>query len=89
MNTATLTRSGKVEIPAEILARHGLKPGARLEVVDEGSSIRLIVPREQPASDPQAGYGMFKAKPRAAGDLGPRKLSEFDPASLLARTERP
>jgi bifunctional DNA-binding transcriptional regulator/antitoxin component of YhaV-PrlF toxin-antitoxin module len=89
MSTATLTRSGKVEIPADILARHGLKPGARLEVVDEGSSIRLIVPNERPASDPQAGYGMFKAKPRAVRDSGPRNLSEFDPASLLANPERP
>lgn len=89
MSTATLTRSGKVEIPADILARHGLKPGARLEVVDEGSSIRLIVPNERPASDPQAGYGMFKAKPRAVRDSGPCNLSEFDPASLLANPERP
>jgi hypothetical protein len=33
-------------------------------------------------SDPQAGYGLIKIAPSNAGGKG-RRLSEFDPASLL------
>jgi antitoxin PrlF len=79
---ATLTEKGQIVIPAEIRARYELTPGTQLEFVDEGGSIRLVIRRRITPSEPQAGYGLIKIKPRAAGHAK-RRLSEFDPASLL------
>jgi hypothetical protein len=49
-----------------------------------GWTIRLHVRRRVKPSDPAAGYGLIKVKPRAPGSK-PRRLSEFDPAALLKR----
>lgn len=83
MPAATLTAKGQIVIPAEIRARHQLTPGTQLEFVDEGGTIRLVVLRRVPPSDAAAGYGMIKVEPSRGGR--PRRLSEFDPASLLSR----
>ena len=82
MPAATLTEKGRVVIPAEIRARHGLTPGTQVEFVDEGGTIRLLVRRRVAPSDPAAGYGLIKVKP---GRGRPRRLSEFDPAAMLKR----
>jgi len=58
-----------------------LTPGTQVEFVDDGGTIRLLVRRKVAASDPAGGYGMVKVKRARAGR--PRRLSEFDPASLL------
>ena len=84
MPAATLTEKGQIVIPAEIRARYGLTPGTQVEFVDEGGTIRLLVRRQVAPSDPAAGYGMVKAKPKRVR-RGPRRLSEFDPAALLKR----
>lgn len=84
MPAATLTEKGQIVIPAEIRARYELTPGTQVEFVDEGGTIRLHVRRRVKPSDPAAGYGMVKVKPRPAGTK-PRRLSEFDPADLLKR----
>ncbi|MEO8297046.1 MAG: AbrB/MazE/SpoVT family DNA-binding domain-containing protein [Burkholderiales bacterium] len=86
MSTATLTEKGQVVIPAKIRARHGLTPGTQVEFVDEGGVIRLVVRRRVAPSDPAAGYGMVKVEPRPPG-AQPRKLSDFDPATLLRRAQ--
>ncbi len=82
MSAATLTEKGQIVIPAEIRARYELTPGTQVEFVDEGGTIRLVVRRRVRPSDPAAGYGLVKIKPARAGT--PRRLSEFDPAALLA-----
>ncbi len=82
MSAATLTAKGQIVIPAEIRARYGLTPGTQLEFADEGGVIRLVVRRRVTASDPAAGYGLIPIEPPAAG-RPTRRLSEFDPASLL------
>ena len=82
MAAATLTEKGQIIIPAEIRARYGLTPGTQVEFVDEGGVIRLLVRRRVAPSDPQAGFGMIKIAPSKVGST-PRRLSEFDPASLL------
>ena len=79
MPAATLTEKGQVVIPAEIRARHGLTPGTQVEFVDEDGTIRLVVRRRVTPSDPAAGYGLVKPKPKGR----PRSLTEFDAASLL------
>ena len=82
MPAATLTAKGQIVIPADIRARYELTPGTQVEFVDEGGVIRLLVRRRVAPSDPQAGFGMIKIAPSKAGST-PRRLSEFDPASLL------
>ncbi|MBL0088118.1 MAG: AbrB/MazE/SpoVT family DNA-binding domain-containing protein [Ideonella sp.] len=84
MAAATLTAKGQVVIPAEIRARYELTAGTQVEFVDEGGVIRLLVRRRVAPTEPAAGYGLIKIAPRASS-RGPRRLSEFDPASLLAK----
>lgn len=83
MAVATLTAKGQIVIPADIRARHELTPGTQVEFVDEGGVIRLIVRRRVVASDPAAGFGMIRV-PATAPGAAPRKLADFDAASLLA-----
>ena len=87
MPAVTLTEKGQIVIPAEIRARYDLRPGTQVEFVDDGGAIRLLVRRRLPPSDPDAGYGLIKIK-RPDGAPA-RKLSEFDPASLVRRKDRP
>jgi AbrB family looped-hinge helix DNA binding protein len=82
MPAATLTEKGQIVIPAEIRARYHLTPGTQVEFVDEGGTIRLVVRRRVAPSDPAAGYGMIKVKPRR-GKEAVRRLSDFDAADLL------
>jgi len=84
MSAATLTEKGQIVIPAEIRARYELTPGTQLEFVDEGGVIRLVIRRRVALSDPAAGFGMVKVK--AARAAGKRRLSEFDPGSLVRQT---
>jgi AbrB family looped-hinge helix DNA binding protein len=79
----TLTEKGQIVIPLEIRQRYELTPGTQVEFVDEGGAIRLVVRRRVPPSDAAAGYGMVRAKHPKDG--GPRRLADFDPASLLKR----
>ena len=89
MPAATLTEKGQIVIPAEIRARYQLTPGTQLEFVSEGGTIRLVVRRRVPRSDPEAGYGMIKVKPRRR-QRGARRLLDFDPAALVrSRRGRP
>jgi antitoxin PrlF len=83
MAIATLTEKGQVVIPAEIRARYELTPGTQVEFVDERGVIRLVVRRRVTPSDPSAGYGMIKIQPSG----GIRRLADFDPATLLRRSE--
>lgn len=87
MSAATLTRKGQIVIPAEIRSKYELVPGTQVEFVDEGGVIRLIVRRRVAATEPSDGYGMIKVKPSVPGKAR-RKLSEFDPATLLARSRK-
>lgn len=84
MPAATLTEKGQIVIPAEIRARYELTPGTQVEFVDEGGTIRLHVRRRVKPSEPAAGYGLIRIKRRPAG-RAPRKLSDFDAATLLKR----
>lgn len=85
MAAATLTEKGQVVIPAEIRARYELTPGTQVEFVDDGGTIRLLVRRRIAPSDPQKGYGLIKVRSRRRRS---RRLSEFDPATMLKRPAR-
>lgn len=84
MGAATLTEKGQIVIPAKIRSKYGLTPGTRLEVVDDGAGIRLVVHRRVTKADPARGYGMIKV-PSSGGR---RRLADFDAASLLGRPKR-
>lgn len=88
MAAVTLSEKGQIVIPAEIRARHDLRPGTQVEFVDEGGVIRLVVRRRVAVSDPASGYGLVKVAARA-GSGSPRRLSEFDPASVVRRKPAP
>ena len=88
MSVATLTEKGQVVIPAEIRARYELTPGTQVEFVDDGGVVRLVIRRRISPSDPEAGFGLVKVEPSAAG-RPKRRLSSFDPASLLQRQRLP
>jgi AbrB family looped-hinge helix DNA binding protein len=81
MPAATLTNKGQIVIPAEIRARYELTPGTQLELVDDDGTLRLVVRRRVPQTDPRAGYGMIKIRPAK----GSRRLSDFDPARLVKK----
>ena len=83
MAAVTLSEKGQIVIPADIRARYDLTPGTQVEFVDDGGIIRLLVRRRLPPSDPAAGYGLIKVQ--RAETAGTRKLSDFDPASLVLR----
>ena len=80
---ATLTEKGQVVIPAGIRRRYGLTPGTKVQFVDDGDGIRLVIKRPVAESTVDEGFGMFRLD--ESGEL--RRLSDFDPASLLNRSK--
>lgn len=81
MSSVLVSTKGQVVLPADLRRRLGLNPGARLEVTEEPDGLRLRVQRAVPAAAVQELAGMVTAPSRGK----PRKLSEFDPASLTAK----
>jgi hypothetical protein len=65
-------------------ARYELTLSTQVAFVDEGGTIRLHVRRRVNPSDPVAGYGMVKVKPRRPASA-PRRLLDFNAASVLER----
>jgi len=80
---ATLTEKGQVVIPAELRKRYGLTPGTEVQFVDNGDGIQVVIRRPVAASTVEEGFGMFRL--RKTGKA--RRLSNFDPASMLKRSE--
>ncbi len=82
MSSVLVSAKGQVVLPADLRRRLGLNPGARLEVTEEPDGLRLRVQRAVPAAAVDELAGMVTAPSRGK----PRKLSEFDPAALTAKT---
>jgi hypothetical protein len=61
-----------------------MEAGARIEVLEEADGLKLRVVRPVATTDLVAMAGMVKARPRGV----PRRLEDFDPASLLTRSRR-
>lgn len=81
MSTLLVSSKGQIVLPAAIRRRLGLGPGARLEVLEESDGIRLRLVRAVNTTDVGELAGSVKASSRGV----PRRLEDFDPASLLAR----
>lgn len=84
MATATLSERGQIVVPADIRRKYGLSAGTQVEFVDDGGSIRLVIRRRVPHTDPLAGYRMIKVKSKGRV----RRLSDFDPATLTRNARR-
>lgn len=67
-------------LPAALRRRLGMGPGARIEVLEESDGLKLRVVRPVVTGDVAGMAGMVKAPARGM----PRRLEDFDPATLLA-----
>jgi AbrB family looped-hinge helix DNA binding protein len=85
MTTVVVSSKGQIVLPAELRRRLGLGAGARLELSEESDGLRLRVLRALPATDLAELSAMVTAPSRGK----PRRLDDFDAASLLARERGP
>ena len=84
MSSVLVSAKGQVVLPADLRRRLGLNPGARLEITEEPDGLRLRLQRSVSAAPVDELAGMVTAPSRGK----PRKLSDFDPASLTAKARR-
>ncbi len=79
MATMTVSSKGQVVLPAGIRKRLGLMAGTQMEIIEEADGVRLVVARPVKAVDIAACAGMVTASTKGKA----RRLSDFDPASML------
>ena len=84
MSTLLVSSKGQIVLPVAVRRRLGMGAGARLEVLEEPDGLKLRVVRSVATADVAELAGMVKASARGV----PRRLEDFDPASLLARSGR-
>jgi antitoxin PrlF len=84
MSTLLVSSKGQIVLPAALRRRLGMGAGARIEVLEESDGLKLRVIRSVATADLTGMAGMVKAPVRGA----PRRLGDFDPASLLTRSRR-
>ncbi|MFZ4759136.1 MAG: AbrB/MazE/SpoVT family DNA-binding domain-containing protein [Burkholderiaceae bacterium] len=84
MSTVLVSSKGQIVLPAALRRRLGMGAGARIEVLEEPDGLKLRVVRPVATVDIIAMAGMVKARARGV----PRRLEDFDPASLLTRPGR-
>jgi AbrB family looped-hinge helix DNA binding protein len=82
MPTLVVSSKGQIVLPAALRRRLGMGAGARIEVVEESDGLKLRVVRPVASADLTGMAGLVKAPTRGV----PRRLEDFDPAALLART---
>ncbi len=81
MPTLVVSSKGQIVLPAALRHRLGMGAGARIEVLEESDGLKLRVIRAVSTADLTGMAGMVKAPAHGV----PRRLEDFDPASLLAR----
>jgi antitoxin PrlF len=84
MPTILVSSKGQIVLPAALRRRLGMGVGARIEVLEEPDGLKLRVVRSVATADVTGMAGMVKAPGRGV----PRRLEQFDPASLLTRSRR-
>ena len=84
MPTLLVSSKGQIVLPAALRRRLGMNAGARLEVLEQLDGVQLRVVRAVPTADVSGMAGMLRAPARGV----PRRLEDFDPASLLTRPRR-
>jgi antitoxin PrlF len=84
MSTLLVSSKGQIVLPAALRRRLGMGAGARIEVLEESDGLKLRVVRSVVTADMTGMAGMVRAPARGV----PRRLENFDPASLLIRSRR-
>ena len=82
MSTLVVSSKGQIVLPVGLRNRLGMGAGARLEVLEEPDGLKLRVVRPVVTTEVQGLAGMVKAPSTGA----PRRLEDFDAASLLKRS---
>ena len=82
MSTLLVSSKGQIVLPAALRRRLGMGAGAKIEVLEESDGLKLRVVRSVATTDMTSMAGMVKARSRGV----PRRLEDFDPASMLARS---
>ncbi len=85
MDSLLVSSKGQVVLPAAQRRRLGLSAGARLEMIEEADGLRLRVLRAVPKTQALQLAGMVTAPSRGQ----PRRLEDFDPATLAAAAKPP
>lgn len=81
MSILLVSSKGQIVLPALLRRRHALGAGSRLEVLEETDGLKLRVVRSIPKVDVAQLAGMVRAPKRGM----PRRLQDFDAASLIAK----
>ena len=82
MSTLSVSSKGQIVLPAAMRRRLGMGAGAKIAVVEESDGLKLSVVRPVAKADLAGLAGMVTAP-----SLGrPRRLQDFDPALVLARS---
>jgi antitoxin PrlF len=84
MSTLLVSSKGQIVLPAALRRRLGLNAGARLAVVEQPDGLTLRVVRAVPLADVASLAGSLKAPSKGV----PRRLEDFDPATLLSRARK-
>jgi AbrB family looped-hinge helix DNA binding protein len=84
MSILTVSSKGQIVLPAALRRRLGMAAGAKIEAIEEPDGVKLRVVRRVEKVDLSSLAGMVTAPSRGV----PRRLEDFDPASLLRRSRR-
>jgi antitoxin PrlF len=82
MSILTVSSKGQIVLPAALRRRLGMGAGAKIEAIEEADGVKLRVLRPIQKADVASFVGMLTAPSRGK----PRRLEDFDPASLLRRS---
>jgi antitoxin PrlF len=81
MSILTVSSKGQIVLPAALRRRLGMGAGAKIEAIEEADGLKLRVVRPMEKADISKLAGMVTAPSRGT----PRRLEDFDPASMLRR----
>ena len=82
MPTLLVSSKGQIVLPAALRRRLGMGAGARIDVLEEADGLKLRVVRAVETANVAEMAGMVKAPAHGVS----RRLEDFDPAALLARS---
>ena len=82
MSILTVSSKGQIVLPAELRRRLGMGAGAKIEALEEPDGLKLRVLRPIEKGDVSSLAGMVTASSQGK----PRRLLDFDPASILRRS---
>lgn len=81
MATMTVSSKGQVCLPADIRRRFGLSAGTQVEIIEQSDGVRLVVSHTVKTTTVAACAGMVTAPSKGK----PRRLEDFDPATLTCK----